>query len=290
MFLPMSCTSPFTVARTTRAAAGRALLLRLHVRLEIRNRTLHGARALDDLRQEHLSGAEEVADDLHPVHQRPLDDVERPLREAARLLGVLLDEVHDAVDERMREPLADRGLAPGEVELAARRASRDRRRVLDESFRRIGTAVEEDVLDALEQLRLDVLVDRELARVDDAHVEPGADRVVQERGVHRLPNRVVPAEGEGEVRDPARDACAGAAFLEQRDGLDERLGETGVLFDPGGHREHIRVEDDVLGGESSLAREQVVGTARGSPPCARPTPPGPTRRTPSRRRPPRSAG
>ena len=37
-----------------------------------------------------------------------------------RLLGVLLDEVDDAVDERVREPLLDRRLAPGEVELALR--------------------------------------------------------------------------------------------------------------------------------------------------------------------------
>ncbi len=29
---------------------------------------------LDDLRQEHLAGAEQVADLLHAVHQRPFDD------------------------------------------------------------------------------------------------------------------------------------------------------------------------------------------------------------------------
>ena len=103
-------------------------LLGLHVRLEVRDGALHRARALDDLRQEHLPRAEEVADDLHPVHQRPLDDVERAGGRCARLLGVLLDEVDDAVDERVREPLADGRLAPREVELALRRAARDGRR------------------------------------------------------------------------------------------------------------------------------------------------------------------
>ncbi len=88
------------------ASRGRALgLLRLHVRLEVGDRTLHRARALHDLRQEHLPRPEEVADDLHPVHERPLDHVERPGRRLPRLLGVLLDVVDDPVDERVREPL-----------------------------------------------------------------------------------------------------------------------------------------------------------------------------------------
>ena len=55
--------------------AGLALLL-LHVRKQVRDSLLHGACALDDLWQKHLAGAEEVADDLHAVHQRPFDDVE----------------------------------------------------------------------------------------------------------------------------------------------------------------------------------------------------------------------
>ena len=154
------------------AGRRRALgLLGFHVRLEVRDGALHRAGALHDLREEHLPGAEEVADDLHPVHQRPLDHVERPRSRRARLLGVLLDEVDHAVDERVREPLADGRLAPGEIELALRRAARDGRGVLDETLRRILTPVEENVLDALEQIGLDVLVHGELAGVDDPHVE-----------------------------------------------------------------------------------------------------------------------
>ena len=95
------------LARRSTGRAGPALLL-LHVRQEVRDGLLHRAGALDDLRQEHLAGAEQVADDLHAVHQRPLDDVERPRQLQARLLDVLLDEVHDAVDERVSEPLFDR--------------------------------------------------------------------------------------------------------------------------------------------------------------------------------------
>ena len=210
------------------------LFLRLHERLEVGDRPLHGTGTLHDLREEHLPLAEEVADDLHPVHERTLDHVERPVGPEARLLRVLLDVVHDPVHQSVRKAIADRGFAPRDIELPPRCASGDSGRVLDEPFGRLRIAVEENVLDALEQRRLDVLVHGELPRVHDAHVEPGADRVVEERSVHRLANGVVPAKREREVRDPAGDESAGAALLEEGNRFDERLREAGVLFDPGG--------------------------------------------------------
>ena len=99
-------------------------LLLLHVRKEAGDRLLHRAGALDDLRQEHLAGAEQVADDAHAVHQRAFDHVERPRQRPTRLLDVLLDEVDDAVDEGVREPLLDAALAPGQVGALAAGASR----------------------------------------------------------------------------------------------------------------------------------------------------------------------
>ncbi len=235
--------------------------IRLHVRLEIRDRTLHRAGALHDLRKEHLSRAEEIADDLHPVHERPFDDVERTRRIAPRLLGVLLDEVDDPVDERVREPVGDGSLAPREVELALRRAARHRGRVLDEPLRRVRAPVEEDVLHPLEQIGLDVLVDRELAGIDDSHVETRADRVVQERRVHRLAYRIVATEREREIRDSSGDERARTALLQERDRVDEGLGEGSVLLDPGRDGQDVRVEDDVVRRESRLGRQQVERAA-----------------------------
>ena len=220
--------------------------LGVHVGLEVGDGALHGARALHDLREEHLPGAEQVADDLHPAHERALDHVERPLRGLPRLLRVLLDEVHHPVDEGVRQPLLHVRLAPGEVDLALRRLAVHRRRELDHALGRVGPAVEDDVLDALEQVGRDVAVDRELARVHDPHVEPGADRVVEERRVDRLAHGLVAAKREGQVGDPAGDLRAGAALLDQRDRVDERLGELVVLLHPGGDGEHVRVEDQIL--------------------------------------------
>ena len=127
-------------------------------------------------------------------------------------------------------------------------------RDLDEPVGRVGAAGEDHVLDPLEQLGLDVLVDGELAGVDDAHVEPGADRVVEEHGVHRLAHRVVAAEREAEVRDAAARAGAGAALLDPRQREQEVAGVRVVLLEPGRDREHVRVEDQVLGREAGLAR------------------------------------
>ena len=84
-----------------------------------------------------MPGAEQVADDLHARHQRPFDHVERPLVLLSRLLGVLLDEVDDPVDERVLEALLDRRLAPGEVELALRALALDAIGVLDEPLGRV---------------------------------------------------------------------------------------------------------------------------------------------------------
>ena len=145
--------------------------------------------------------------------------------------------------ERVREPLVDRRLAPREVELALRALAPHALGELDEPVGRVGAAGEDHVLDALEQLGLDVLVDRELAGVDDAHVEPGADRVVEERGVHRLADDVVAAEREAEVRDAAARPRAGAALLDPRQRLEEGAGVVVVLLDPGRDGEHVRVED-----------------------------------------------
>ena len=180
---------------------------------------------------------------------------------APGLLGVLLDEVDDPVHERMRQPLLDRGLPPGEVALALRRLALDPLGELDQPVGRIVAAGEEHILDPLEQLGLDVLVDCELAGVDDAHVEPGADRVVQEDRVHRLAQGVVAAEREAEVGDAAARPRAGAPLLDARQCLEEGLRVLVVLLDPGRDREHVRVEDQVLRPEPDLLRQQVVGAA-----------------------------
>ena len=135
------------------------------------------------------------------------------------------------------------------------------RGVLDQPLGCAGIAVEEDILDPREQLRLDVLVHRKLACIHDAEVEPRADGVVEKGGVHGLAHRVVPAEGKGQVRDPARHERSRAALLEQRNRIDERLREGRMLLDPCRDGEDVRVEHDVLWEKCGVSSQQVVRAA-----------------------------
>ena len=217
MFLPMSWTSPLTVAMTIRPFGSRprpGSLLGLDERDEVGDGLLHDPGALDDLGQEHLAGAEQVADDVHAVHQRPLDDLDRAVGGEPRLLGVLDDEGVDALDERVGQALVTGSDAPGEgVAAGAARALVAGVAVGDgeQPLGGVGAAVQHEVLDELAQLGLDVVVDRQRAGVDDAHVHPGPDRVVQEDRVDRLADRVVAAERERDVGHAARDQRARAA-------------------------------------------------------------------------------
>ena len=252
------------------AAAAVRELLRLHVGQQHGHRLLHHPRGLHHLRQEHLARAEQVADDVHPRHQRALDDVQRPLGGQARLLGVGLDELGDAVDQRVLEPLLDRPLAPGEVALARLAAARALEALgeVQQPLGRVRAAVQHHVLAGLAQLGLDRVVDRELAGVDDAHVHAGVDGVVEEDRVHRLAHRLVAAEREREVRDAARDVDVRQRLDDPPRRLDEVDAVVVVLLDAGRDREDVRIEDDVLGREADLLGQQPVGAACRSRPCA----------------------
>ena len=61
-------------------------------------------------------------------------------------------------------------------------------------------AVEHHILAGGAQLRVDRIIDIELPRIDDRHVEASGDRVIEEHAVHRAAYRLVAAEGEAEVR------------------------------------------------------------------------------------------
>ena len=59
----------------------------------------------------------------------------------------------------------------------------------DQALGRVGTAVEQHVLDEFEQVSGNLFVDREHAGIDDAHVHAGLDGMIQKRRVHRFAHR-----------------------------------------------------------------------------------------------------
>ena len=65
---------------------------------------------------------------------------------------------------------------------------------LDQSFRGIRPTIQQYVLDVLQQFPVNFLVDFQLLRIDDAHVQPRLYRVIQEGCVHRFPDNFIAAE------------------------------------------------------------------------------------------------
>ncbi len=255
------------------AAAGhQRQLLGLDVGQQVRHRLLHHARALHHLRQEHLALAEAVADDIHAGHQRAFDDMQRApaagFDGAPGLLGIGDDEFGDAMHQRMAQALVHGAGAPGQARAVVLGGALGTLGDLDQALgggqRRLAglagrLSVQHHVLDTFAQFGIELVVDADHAGVDDAHVQPGPDRVVEEDGVDGLAHRVVAAEAEGDVADAAADLRARQVGLDPARGLDEVDGIVVVLLDAGGDGEDVGVEDDVLGREADLIDQDAVG-------------------------------
>ena len=178
-----------------RAAVLPAVLCLLHEGHQIGDGLLHHARGFHHLRQEHFSRAEQVADDVHAAHQRAFDHIQRTFGIHARLLDVHFDEVRDAVHQGMGQPLLHRLLSPGEIGLLCLLpAAVEFLGQVQQPLGRVGTAIEHDVLAGFAQFRIEIVINCDLAGIDDPHIHAGLDRVEQEHRVHRLAHLLVAAE------------------------------------------------------------------------------------------------
>ena len=224
------------------------------------HRPSHDAGALDDLRQKHLPLTKQVTHRLHAPHQRPLDDLETRRVVPAGGLHVFLDVIGDPLDEGVRQSLLHAEGSPG-VGLGdvGRVPLLDRLGVFDQPVGRVGSPIEEHVLDPLPQFGLDLLIDPQLPRVDDPHIHAGLNGVIQEAGVHRLADELIASKRERDVAHAPRDLHQRHLFLDPPRGLDEVDRVTVVLLDPGGNGEDVGVEDDVFGRKPGPLGEQRVG-------------------------------
>ena len=127
---------------------------------------------------------------------------------------------------------------------------------------RVGAAVEHHVLAGLAQLGIEIVIDRDLAGIDDAHIHAGGDGVIEEHRVHRLAHRLVAAERERQVRHAAGDVRVRQVLPDPARRLDEGDAVAVVLLHAGRDGEDVRIEDDVLRREADAVDQDVVG-ARG---------------------------
>ena len=244
----------------------RRVLAFLHVRFQDGDGIFHHLGRLDDLRKEHLSLAEALPDFLHPGHQRPLDDrygAPQPLQGGhERLLQVL----GPAGDERLPERFLDSasGFARNDRIVTSTKLRRGAWRSLvfvrqhrRQPFRCMRIAAEDEVLHGRPQARFDVVILQDHSRIDDGHVQSGADGVVQENGVHRAPDRIVAPEGEGEVGDAAGSMDPGQVLFDPADRFDE-IDPVAVVFRnacPNG--QYIDIQDDILRRNADAGEEPV---------------------------------
>ena len=140
-----------------------------------------------------------------------------------------------------------RAVPPGRIGLVfLGRLALQRGPVGDQPLGGVGAAVEDHVFHPLAERRLDVLVDGQLPGVDDAHVQPGVDGVIQEGGVEGLADGVAgtrypwSAEGEGDVAHAAGDLHVGQQLLDLPRGLDEVQAVAGVLLDARADGQDVR--------------------------------------------------
>ena len=87
-------------------------------------------------------------------------------------------------------------------------------------------------------------------------------RVVEEDGVDRLAHARVPAEGEAQVREAARDERPGARLVQQPDRLDERDRVGVVLAHARPDGQDARVEDQIGRGHADDVDRQPVGACQ----------------------------
>ena len=225
----------------------------------MRDRFLHHARRFDDLRQEHLARSEQVADDVHPVHQRAFDDLDGPRELLPRFLGIGDDMRVDALDQRVLQPALHVPAAPFLRRLLVRRTlAAIAFGKVDQTFGRVLTAHEDHVLARLAQFRVDLVVNVELTGIHDRHVEPGGDRVIEEDRMHRAAHGLVAAKAEAQIGQAAAGLRLGAAALDFGHCFEEIEAIPVMLLDPRGDREDVGIEDDILGREA-YPDEQVIG-------------------------------
>ena len=88
---------------------------RLDVGLQVGNGLFHDTGGLDHLGQEHFSFTKEVAHGIHPVHQGTLYDLYRCVIGQSGGLGILFNELDDALEQRVLKALCHWQLAPLEI-------------------------------------------------------------------------------------------------------------------------------------------------------------------------------
>ena len=143
----------------------------------MRDGLFHDACGLDNLREEHFALSEEVANSIHPVHQRAFDDFNRFAaifeRILQRFFRVLNDEIGYAMYEGVRQAFIDRVLPPLKVFAFFFGSGLEFSGHVDQAFSRIFPAVQDGVFNPFTQGFRNFVINTHHASVDDTHRHSG---------------------------------------------------------------------------------------------------------------------
>ena len=104
----------------------------------------------------------------------------------------------------MREPLFDRVLPPREIDfLSLLSGALKFLGQVQEPLGCIGATVQDHIFAGFAQLGIEIVINRNLPGIHDAHVHAGFDGVIEKYRVHGLTHPFVSAEGERQVRNAA---------------------------------------------------------------------------------------
>ncbi len=73
----------------------------------------------------------------------------------------------------------------------------------DQALGRIRIAVEDHIFASNAQFRINVIINIKLPRVNDGHIKPCRDGVIEKDGMHRPADGLVATEAERQIRKPA---------------------------------------------------------------------------------------
>ena len=131
--------------------------------------------------------------------------------------------------------------------------------MIDQALGRVGTAVEQHILDQHFQFGLDLFIHLEHSGIDDAHVHARGDGVIKKRGVHGFADFVVAAKTERNIRDAAAHFRMRQVGLNPARGVDVIHRVVVVLLHAGGDGEDVGIENDVFGRKPDFVDQHAVG-------------------------------
>ena len=161
----------------------------------MRHGLLHHPGAFDHLGQEHLAVTEKIANHVHAGHQRAFDYLDGVAGVLPAGFRVVNNVTGNAFNQGMLQALLNGPFTPGKVFLFGLAAfASELFGRFEQAIGGVIPAVQNHVFHQFFQVRLDLVIDHQLAGIHDAHIHAGLDRVIQENRVDGLTHRIVAAE------------------------------------------------------------------------------------------------